>query len=543
MKRMLRTLFVFLVLACLGVVHAELAMVEMRDGVKLATEYFLPQTGAGPYPALLLRSFYGRKGGPDLAAKFNPEEVAVVIQDVRGRGDSEGVDAVFGDDGWGERQDGADTVDWVLAQPWCNGKVGTMGGSALGITQVQMAGATQKVVCQFIEVAASNFYDQVSYQGGVFRKALIENWSTAVKCSHIIDIWHGHPSYDAFWEGFNAEKRAPEITAPAVHVGGWFDIFAQGTLNNFKTRQEQGGTGARDNQILVMGPWPHGQIRKVGELEFPENFRFDTAELQRRFFRYWLLGEPNGVMDEPPVHYYTMGDCSDPNAPGNEWRTAAAWPPFETIPVRLYLHEGGRLSTNRPTNRLARASFVYDPAGPCPTHGGQNLTIPAGSFDQRTLADRQDILRFETAPLDQPMEVTGNVRAILYVSTDARDTDFTAKLIDVYPDGREMLILDNIRRLKYRKGFEKPEPLRPGRVGRLEIDLWSTSLIFNCGHKIALHVSSSNYPRFEKNPNSGDDFPTETNLRIAHNTVHFGPRRPSAVVLPVRPDDVEKTLK
>lgn len=531
-----RHFVVFSVLAVLvcQVLSAETVMVPMRDGVKLATDVYVP-SGQGPFPVLFTRTVYGRGAGAGIATDVNGRGMVFIAQDTRGRGESEGKDMVFADDGWGERQDGADTVDWILEQPWCNGKVGTWGGSALGITQVLMAGATQKIAAQSILVAASDFYGQLSYQGGVWRKALIERWTKGQKNDYIWEVWKTHPTYDDFWKLCNAEEKAPQVTAPALHVGGWWDIFAQGTINNFVTRQYNGGDGAKGNQKLIMGPWIHGPKRKVGDLELPENFNYDFMGYEKKFMAHWLLGEENGIMKEAPINYYTIGDADHPEGPGNEWRTANDWPPFPTVETAYFLCPKNSLKPGDTPSKPREVTYAYDPADPCPTHGGQNLLIPAGPFDQRKVSGRKDVVKFASEELKEPLEIAGQVKMRLFVSTDAPDTDFTAKLVDIYPDGREILMLDNIQRLKFRKGFEKAEPLPQGEVGEITIDLWSISLIFGKGHRIGVQISSSNYPRFEKNPNSGDDFPTDSNQRVANNTIHFGGSYTSALILPVRP--------
>ena len=536
MKRYLLVVLLFSVMVFVGCAKcgaAETAMVAMRDGVSLATDFYVPTKGGPSFPVLVMRTPYGRvmKG---TAEACNDRGYVLVIQDMRGRGGSGGTENVFADDGWGERQDGADTIAWVAQQPWCNGKIGTCGGSALGITQVLEAGATQAVTCQSIVVAASTFYGQMVYQGGVFRKALCEDWTKAQKISYMVDTWHGHPLYDDFWKTLNAEIRAPQVTAPAMHVGGWWDIFCQGTINNFTTRQYNGGTGAKGNQKLIMGAWLHGAKKDPGDLVLRDNFNFDFGKYEQRFEDFWLKGEPNGVMQEPAVNYYTLGDVFNANAPGNEWRTANDWPPFPTVETAYFLHGDKTLSTSPATDKgLQPLAYDYDPNNPCPTHGGAELTIPAGPFNQQETGNRPDVLVFLSAPLEKPLEVTGRFTARLFVSTDAPDTDFTAKLVDVYPDGRQFLMLDNIRRLKFRNGYEKAEPLEPGQVGELVIDLWSISLILDTGHRIGLHVSSSNYPRFEKNPNTGEDLPS-AQMRTAHNSVYMDQTHPSALLLPVR---------
>lgn len=539
MKAFLRKSVVLFVLAWAVACWAapELSMVSMRDGVRLATDCYLPE-GDGPFPVVLARSVYGRKGN-DWARPWVEAGVAFVIQDTRGRGDSEGEDRVFLDDGWGEKQDGADTLAWLRAQPWCNGKVGMFGGSALSIVQVLAAVADPDITCQAIWVASSKFYGQLAYQGGVFRKALCENWLRHQKNLYILELWHAHPTEDEFWAQFDAETVAHRVHAPAVHVGGWWDIFAQGTLENFTTRQTQGAPGARGTQRLIMGPWVHGPLREVGDVVLPENYReVDFEAYTREFMRHWLLDEPNGAMDAPPIRYYTMGDFGDPDAPGNEWRSADAWPPFETRETPYFLGPEGLIDTApQPETTYA---YTFDPADPCPTHGGANLSIPPGPYDQRKVSGRADVVTFATPPLETPVEITGRVRARLFVSSDAPDTDFTAKLVDIYPDGREILMLDGIRRVKFRRGYDRAEPLPPGEIGELEIDLWSISLIVNAGHRIGLQVSSSNFPRFEVNPNTGADLPAEGGeLRPARNTIHAGGAYPSALILPVRPPAAE----
>ncbi|MCC6699254.1 MAG: CocE/NonD family hydrolase [Candidatus Hydrogenedentes bacterium] len=516
-----------------GLAFSETFMVPMRDGTNLALDCYMPGEGGPAYPVVLVRSTYDRGGGAMMAPVFTGRGYAFAIEDTRGRGGSDGKDTAFGDDGWGKNQDGMDTVEWLRKQPWCNGKIATWGESALGITQLFMAAAGASVDAQAVGLAASDFFGQGVYQGGVFRKGLIDTWLTQQGIPDVLALWHGHPAYDDFWTFYNTEPRAAQANAPAVHWGAWFDIFNQGTINSFVAWQHSGGPHAKGNQKLIMGPWTHGPKQRSGEMKFPENFNFDIPEYELRFYDYWLKGVDNGIMKEPAVHYYTMGDCSDPSAPGNEWRTADDWPPFATQETPFCLTQDGSLTSDISALAEGTRSFTYDPKDPCPTVGGQNLFQPSGPHDQRKVSSRPDVLKFVSLPLDAPLEVTGNVKVRLNVSTDAPDTDFTAKLVDIYPDGREMLMLDGIQRLKFRNGREEAQPLTPGEVGTVTIDLWSISLIFNKGHQIGVHISSSNYPRFELNPNTGEDFP-EGDLRPARNTVHTGGQNPSAILLPVR---------
>jgi putative CocE/NonD family hydrolase len=251
-----------------------------------------------------------------------------------------------------------------------------------------------------------------------------------------------------------------------------------------------------------------------------------------RFFDHWLQGKANGVEEEKPVHYYVMGDPTDPKAPGNHWRSADAWPPqAETTP--FYFHTDGALSTQAPSGESESKTYRYDPKDPTPSRGGQNLLIAAGPMDQRPVEKRTDQVLFTSEPLGQPLEATGPIKARLYISSDCPDTDFAVKLCDVYPDGRSMLVTDGILRARYRKSFEKDELMEPGEAYAIDVDLWSTSLIFNKGHRIRIAVASSNAPRFEPNPNTGRLPRVDAETRVATNTIHLSASRPSHVKLPI----------
>lgn len=527
--------FLFLPLIILaGCVIPKTYMVSMRDGVRLATDVYLPPEGEGPWPVLLVRTPYGRRG--DTSVLSYAHDYVIALQDVRGCYGSEGEFYPFYDDGWGENQDGYDTLEWIFNQSWCNGKIGTFGASASGILQHLLAGATPPVLtCQFIVVAATDLYSQLVFQGGVFRHSLVTFWLEAQNASYWLDTIKEHTYYDSFWELGNAETRTELINTPAYHIGGWYDMALKGTLNGFLTRQTDGAEGAKGNQKLFIGPWTHGGMGQTiqGELEYPENSLRDWNELIKNWISYWLKGEATGIMDESPVLYYVMGDTSTPNAPGNEWREAETWPPFDLIPQPYYLHPEGILSPDEPEYDENSSTYLFDPENPVTTYGGANLNIPAGPYDQRLVETRDDIILFTTAPLEHPLEVTGDLKVILYVSSDVPDTDFTAKLTDVYPDGRSMLVADGIIRTRYRNSSTTPELMILGNIYRLEIDLWATSILFNQGHCIRLAISSSNYPRFDVNYNTGGDpFDKET-LVGAHNTIYYNKSSPSHILLPI----------
>jgi len=509
-------------------------MVPMRDGTRLATDVYLPRLPRGPYPVLLVRTPYGKHEITRLMARWVCHHgVALVVQDTRGRFCSEGVGAmVFLDDGWGANRDGHDTLQWIARQSWCDGNVGMWGVSALGVmANLAAPDAPQVLKAQHVTMAFSDMYSQAVYQGGVLRKSLVEGWLRENRFpASALEKALAHPTYDDFWASLDCEAQAARVNAPAVFWGGWYDVFLQGTINSFVTIHNHGGPKARGNCRLIIGPWAHSDARWLVD---PRKARgVPQAADPLRFFNYWLKGCPNSVPCDKAVHYYVMGDRCDPHAPGNFWRTADNWPP-PTEPVKFYLHADGSLKNLPPQSSDARLSYRYDPNDPVPTIGGQNLHGTFGPLDQRPVESRSDVLLFTSQPLLEPLEVTGRIYAELYVSSDCPDTDFTVKLTDVYPDGRSIILCDGILRARYHESFQRPDLLTPGKVYKLRIDLWSTSVVFNRGHRIRVAVSSSNYPRFEPNPNTGK-LPRESDeTRVATNTVHLSAQWPSHIILPV----------
>ena len=506
-------------------------MVEMRDGTKLATDVYLPKEGNGPWPVLMERTPYKKE---NLAghAPLTEQGIAFVVQDVRGRHSSDGRARPFADDAWGKNKDGYDTVEWVRAQKWSDGKIATTGGSAGGITQIMLATTgPEGIVGQYVVVAPVSNYSGVFYQGGCFRKSLAAGWLKAAQWppDNLPEIRY-YGTYSDYWAVQNLGERVENVDWPVVLVAGWYDIFQQGSIDAFTQIQQRASQTGRDNVHLIMGPWPHGiGMTKYGEVEFPESGKVpDDYPKMHDWVAQWLLGKP--LPKRPaPVTYYTMGELPGDDAPGNEWRSADTWPVPATF-ANLYLAEREKLDLDVP--RASTRTYNYDPNDPVPSLGGPNLLIPTGPFDQRPIESRKDVLLFTTPPLKRPMEVTGRMTAVLYVSTTAKDTDFTAKLTDVYPDGRSMLITDGIQRLSLRLSQSDPTYAESGKVYCVTVDLWSTSYIFNKGHRIRLAVSSSNEPRFEANPNTGHDW-TSGEKVVAGQTVHLGGKRASHMTLPV----------
>jgi len=508
----------------------------MRDGVRLATDVYLPRFPRACYPAILIRTPDGKHEFSRLAARYVCRRgCALVVQDTRGRYQSQGGPVLaFFDDGWGERRDGHDTIRWIARQPWCNGRVATWGPSSMGVTQNMLApGAPEALKAQYVMMAFCDMYAQAAYQGGVFRKELVEGWLKRhhyhpLNLATVLSHWR----YDRLWHQLDPEDQAHRVNTPAVFVGGWYDVFLQGTIRSFVTIQHRGGPRARGRCRLVVGPWTHAQIRQVAD---PRTARCRPRSADPfRFFAYHLKCRPNGVPNDPPVAYYVMGDPCDSSA--NRWRTAEDWPPPARKTV-YYLHADGHLGLERPAEGDAALSYEYDPLDPVPTLGGCNLYLPAGPMDQRPVESRDDVLVFTSDPLPAPLEVTGPVVAELYVSSDCPDTDFTVKLTDVYPDGRSLLVCDGICRARFRESFDEPKLLEPGRVVRVRADLWSTARVFARGHRLRVAVSSSNFPRFEPNPNNGRAHLDEAPPRVAHNTVYLSAQHPSHIVLPVRAEE------
>lgn len=507
------------------------SLVAMSDGIELATTVYRPE-GNGPFPVVVARTPYNKDGLKGEAQRFCRNGYVFVAQDLRGRFKSKGHHAIiFHNDGWNTPHDGHDTLEWIARQPWCNGKIGSTGGSALGVTQNMAApGAPAALKAQHVTVGFSDMYSQGAFQGGAFRTGLLENW---LKGTGMVDVnlktFVAHPSYDQFWQELNPETQAERVNAPGVFFGGWYDIFLQGTINSFTTIQSRGGPSAKGRCRLVIAPIGHGGIT---ELKYPAN----ASKLPRcvdslGWFDAMLKDKNNGVSDEKPVHYYVMGDPTDATAPGNIWRAADAWPP-EVSETPYYLHAGGKLSAARPAE-TGNQSYKYDPANPVTTIGGAELAADIGPRDQRSVESRPDVILFTTEVLEKPVEVTGRISAKLFVSSDCPDTDFTVKLTDVYPDGRSMLVTDGIIRARFRESFECEKMLEPGQVVEVPVDLWSTSLVFNKGHRIRIAVSSSNAPRFDPNPNTGHAFRADQEKRVATNTLHISEKYPSRIVLPV----------
>lgn len=515
----------------------------LRDGTKLAANVFKP-AGTGPWPVILSRTPYLKDGrvteqtpkpGEAMAKqakRYTDAGYVFVLQDVRGKGRSQGFYAAFEND----IEDGFDAVEWAAAQPWSNGKVGMTGGSALGITATSAAmAAPPHLVAAYVVVNPADRLDY-SYPGGVLKDKDTVGWLRQQGTSEaVLDQTRRRALDDESWNRVSVTAGRKYIRIPIFHVGGWYDIFNGGTVDNFTWLQNQGAPGARGNQKLLMGPFGHGPLS--GDLEYPGFDRLQLAGDQEiRWFDHWLKGVPNGIMDEPPVSYFMMAAAEKGRvSPKNRMLASANWPPAYRE-VRYYPTPDKTLSTAAPTGDAKPLSYRFDPAKPTPTFGGANLTFDRGPQDQRQVGERPDYLRFATPPLEKDVTISGPVKVELYAATDGPDTDFMAKLVDVYPDGYEALVLDAPIRTRFRYG-RTPQDIRmmtPGAPEKLVIDLWPTAITFEKGHRIALHVTSSNAPRFDVNPNTGEAIgSSKTPPRVATNSIYLDEAHPTALVLPV----------
>jgi predicted acyl esterase len=507
-------------------------MVPMRDGVNLATNIYLPE-GDGPFPVVLTRTPYDKDGVDSSVARYNERGYALISQDVRGRYDSEGENRPFETD----IEDGYDTVEWIAAQPFSNGKIGIFGTSAPGITSnLAAASAPPHLTAAYVTVAPDSLFYRSRFVGGVFKESHSGGWLRGQGVSEdMINAYRARAVLDEQWRATDFMFHRQNVQIPVYNVGGWHDIYAEGSLFNFVYLQHEGHPAARGKQKLFMGAFGHGTLQ--GDLEYPGGgFINGDLEQQMRWWDYWLKDIDNGIMDEPPVSIYMMGSArKGAVSPHNRVIHMDSWPPAATL-TNYYLQPDMSLATTLPSATEAFKTYSFDPANPVPTMGGQNLGADVGPRDQREIGQRQDYLRFATPVLESDTVVAGHIDMELYVSTDALDTDFVVKLVDIYPDGYEALILDYPIRARFRDG-QNPEDVKlmtPGSVEKLTINMWSTAQTFEKGHRIGVHVTSSNFPRFAVNPNNGaalDDVATPANA--AQNTIYFDSNRPSSIILPI----------
>lgn len=509
-------------------------LIPMRDGTELPTDIYLPACDdLKPHPCILMRNPSGKRAQPWLKyASLKNLGYVVAIQDGRNCLDCKGETMPYYSDGWGEEQDGYDTVEWLAKSPFTNGQIGTIGFSATGITQLLMApSAPPSLKCQYIGVAAANLYNQAVFNGGQVLKNQVEGWwAHHGNNPDVLAFVINQREYNDFWDRFNTVKVAHKVNVPALHYGGWYDIFLQGTIDGFVSRQYHGGEGAKGKQKLLIGPWTHSwpMNTKLGDFEVPKEGYHPPYDFSpEAWFGYHLKNEGRSADEIPAVTYYVMGPFDGTPSKGNRWKTSDHWP-IPSKPMTLYLTPTGTLT---PHSRFSSGikHYTYDPAEPTPTLGGRNLFLESGGKDQRPIEARSDVIVFSSDYLKEDLEITGHVTATIYCSTDCKDTDIVVRLTDVYPDGKSILILDGIQRLaNVRSLLDADVPAAPAQI---DVDLGTTSIVFAKGHRIRLSITGSNYPRYERNLNTGKG--EAISSKHSHTQIWLGGKTLSSIQLPV----------
>jgi putative CocE/NonD family hydrolase len=549
----------------------------MRDGIVLRADVYRPDA-PGRFPALLKRTPYSKAAASEIPffRRLAGEGFVVAVQDTRGRYTSEGVARPHD-----EAEDGYDTVDWLARLPYVNGRVGMFGGSYAATTQLTAASlAPPSLVALFPSASYASRYDMV-FQGGAFylldglswnlgqavdvhRRRLDPGlslalrddpvWLTDEQESIVNDrlVWHlplntmsvwsvandapgyfdmlSHPSYDAYWERFDISRRHSSFETPALHLTGWYDSLLVGTLKNYEGLRARAATErARAGQRLVVGPWTHARpslsSTSIGEVDFGPDAGLDSQALMESWFRHWLQGETSAVLAEAPVKLFIMGE--------NVWREETEWPLARAVPTSFFLRENRLLAREASGEDGGRDLYRYDPWNPVPSPTLEGYS--RAPVDTSNLEKRPDVLVYTSAPVNEPLEVTGYVRLVLHVASSARDTDFTGRLLDVSPGGAARTLGEGILRARFRNGFDRQDLLTPGEPVELTLELGATANVFLSGHRIRLEVSSSNFPRFDRNPNTGGAFGVEKEIHIAEQTVFRDRTRPSRLILPVVP--------
>ena len=549
---------------------------KMRDGVTLLADIYRPKSEV-KFPVLLVRTPYDKTQELNFGLRAAARGYVVVAQDVRGRFESQGDWYPFKN----ESQDGYDTVEWAAALPYANGKVGMFGGSYVGATQYLAAIAHPphlSGICP--NVTASNYHEGWTYQGGAFEQWFNESWTTQLASNTMrrrveaspkilawsaklplnsypvlesvssdgiapyFTDWLAHPGYDDYWKPISIEEHYGQIQVPVFSMGAWYDIFLGGTLHNYMTLKSAAGSeAARTGQRLLVYIGGHAggaELRKVGGVDFGEKAPIDFDAAVLRWYDWLLKGENNGVAGEKPVRIFVMGK--------NEWRDEDDWPLARARKTSYYLHSSGSANGVKGDGTLSSTApageksdhYTYNPADPAPTIGGPlccggPLPSGIGPEDQSVMESRSDVLVYSTPAFTQDTEITGPVSLDLWISSSAVDTDFTGKLLDVAPSGFAQNLTDGILRMRYRNSRSHTEMLKPGELQHVTIDLWATSNVFLAGHKLRLEVSSSNFPRFDRNLNTGEEQAGATRMLKADNTVFHDREHPSALILQLVP--------
>jgi putative CocE/NonD family hydrolase len=539
--------------------------VRMSDGVHLATDVWLPE-GVGPHPVLLTRTPYHRAGALQSARVYTDWGYAYVIQDCRGKYDSEGEFRPLAD----EARDGQDTLDWVAEQRWCNGRIGLVGKSYLGIVQIPAAsGGHEALRCIVPGVAPNSFFRDWLRYDGCFAFANAVRWSlthAVCKTQPVIDHftwdelyrmatlgsileragvgcpalqeWVDHDYYDEYWDAVDQERMYEQVGVPGMHVGGWFDHLTRGQFDAYRGIGERGATGvARTGQRLLIGPWGHSTVgargeahRRYGDWDFGLESDLDVLAHERRFIDRWMCDRDDGLPDDLPVQIFMMGE--------NRWLGLDDWPPPTVEAQNWYLDSGGSGDGSlalEPAKSLPPDEYLYDPRDPMPTLGGPIYwgLSPAGPVDQRPILGRPDVLYYHSAPLERSLAVVGEINLELWIASSAPDTDFIAKLCVVEPSGRVTCLTLGSLRCRYRESWRKPAPLEAGTPTRIRLQMGHLAYVYPERSRIALLITSSSFPRILPHPNTMAPTWRERLPRTAWQQVFHGPGTLSRLELSV----------
>jgi hypothetical protein len=523
----------------LGKVEERHVMIPMRDGKRLSAYLYFP-SGDERFPAVFEQRYGSLRGKTtrQAAAELAEGGFVVALVNFRGTHLSEGTWVGYRALQWGELEDGYDTCEWLAAQEWCTGKIGTFGSSQGGYAQNYLA-VTQPphLVCQYMTDTGLSLFHEGYRIGGTTRPERFKGMDGVCRVPEhnrkLLAEWLAHPHYDEYWQAEDCTLHFDKMNVPCITTGSWYDFMNQGSIASFIGRQHSGGPNSRGKQQLIIGPWLHGRRNKgnrVGELVYPEDAAWPVSDRMGAWFQHHLQGIATGVDNSPAVRYYVMGAVGEEGAPGNYWRFADDFPP-PAESTAMFLHDGGKLSETKPKAAQSSTSYVSDPLHP--------MEIPGRSFpgarDARPFEKQAEVKTFTTAPLEAPIEWTGRVKAELFVSSTAQDTDFIVRISDVYPDGRSILIVDYPWRARYREGFDREVLMEPGEVYKLAFPVGWLSQIFNTGHRIRVTIASSGAPLYEPNPQTGQpltiEFPEDAVK--ATNTIHHGSAYASRIIAPV----------
>jgi uncharacterized protein len=548
--------------------------VKMRDGISLFADVYRP-ADKNKHPVLLVRTPYDKTGESQSCRLAAQRGYICITQDVRGRYASEGEWYPFKN----ESNDGYDTIEWAAGLAYSDGRVATFGSSYVGATQWLAAMARPPhLVAIFPTVTASDYHNGWVYQGGALELWFDQTWTSVLALEtlqrsatkntpnmqwtrvlpessfRVLEVnkpeplapyyfdWLMHPASDAYWKQWRIESHYGEMPVAAHHVGGWYDIFLRGTLRNYLGMRAHAPTEwARDHQYLTIGPWIHdGPMNgKAGDLDFGSQAAFD----EDASVVTWYDNVFEHAATQPKrVKIFVMGI--------NQWREEDDWPLPRTSYTRYFLHSAGQanstsgngsLRTDGPADEPPDA-FTYDPANPVPTRGGAlccshdpDVQEPSGAFDQRDIEKREDVLVYTTKTFDHNFEITGPIAAELYISSSAPDTDLTAKLVDVWPDGFAQNLADNIQRLRFRNSPDRAELVEPGKIYKIQFEIGATSNVFLIGHRLRVEISSSNFPRFDRNLNTAESPERGVQFVKARNQIYHDAQHRSTIVLPVIP--------